>query len=161
MEFAPQRRAVAHASEATAAVGAATLLREQIAEAYALANAATAFTTSEHSAADLRQLLRERVDANVLDGARALRGSDHRFSPADGKPRHAGVIEIRYADARVAAARVRPLLGERRFFRGTQILTPMVAAAHGDTVVLFFTESAGDAKLRATLAAAAARLRDR
>jgi hypothetical protein len=147
----------AQAREAEPAIEPGNLVRARIVMDYGLADGAAAFATSAHTAGDLRRLIHDRIDPLLLNGASAIRGSDYRFTPADGLRRHAGVVTIRYASAAIAAARARPLLGDRRFLHGTKILTPMVAAARGDTVAIFFTESGGDAKLRTALLATAAR----
>jgi hypothetical protein len=138
-----------------AAADPEALLRARIASDFGLAGNTAGFETADYAAADLDRLLRTRVDPALLNGAVSKRGQDLHFTPADGVRRHAGVIVIRYPDARAAADRARPLLGEKRFFTATKILTPMTAAVRGDMLVIFFTESGGDAKLRATLSHAA------
>ncbi|MEN3748838.1 hypothetical protein TPR58_16810 [Sphingomonas sp. HF-S3] len=131
------------------------LLRGRIVADYRLAGDAARFEVADYAAADLDRLVRTRIDPALLKGAVSKRGQDLRFTPADGVRRHAGVIVIRYPDAATAADRVRPLLGGKRFFNDTKILTPMVAAARGDMVAIFFTESGGDPMLRTALSHAA------
>lgn len=135
----------------------AVLLRERIALDYALAGASAPFAVTDRPVAELRRLIRDRIDPRLLTGATTIRGSDYRFTPADGGGRHAGLVVIRYASASIATARVRPWSGDRHFFRGTMILTPMAVATRGDTLAVFFTESGGDTKLRAALSGAARR----
>lgn len=138
------------------AVTPEALLRARIVADYGLTGDAARFETTDYAQPDLDRLLRTRIDPALLIGAVSKHGQDLRFTPADGIRRHAGVIVIRYPDAAVAAARARPLLGDKRFFDNSKIRTPMVAAARGDSVAIFFTESGGDAALRAALSHAAA-----
>lgn len=139
------------------AVGPEVLLRERIASDYGLAGQSSLFEKTDYAAADLDRLIRTRIDPHMANGAVSMRGKDLRFTPADGVRRHAGVIILRYPDAATAASRAAPLLGEKRFFNDSKILTPMVASVRGDTLAIFFTESGGDTKLRAALTGAAAR----
>jgi hypothetical protein len=133
------------------------LLRAQLAAEHGLSAESAGFDEMGYTPSDLDPLIRDRIDPGISDGAVSMRGRDLRFTPADGVRRHAGVIVIRYSDARTAADRAKPVLGQRRFFRDTKILTPMIASVRGDTLAIFFTESGGDTKLRAALAGAAAR----
>ncbi|PXA96435.1 hypothetical protein DMC47_17490 [Nostoc sp. 3335mG] len=133
------------------------LLRARIASDYGLTGQSARFEKTNYAAADLDRLIRSRIDPHVANGAVSMRGKDLRFTPADGMRRHAGVIILRYPNAATAASRAAPLLGEKRFFNDSKILTPMVASVRGDKLAIFFTESGGDAKLGAALAGAAAR----
>lgn len=137
------------------AVTPEALLRARIVADYRLTGDAARFETIDYAQPDLDRLLRTRIDPALQNGAVSKQGQDFRFTPADGIRRHAGVIVIRYPDATLAAARARPLLGDKRFFDNSKIRTPMVAAARGDTLAIFFTESGGDATLRAALSRAA------
>lgn len=117
--------------------------------------AAPAIERTARDTAQVRQIVRDNVDPALLSGAIAFSGQDYRFTPADAMARHAGTLTITYPDAATAAEKAKLVAGDKRFFRESKILTPMVAGQAGPDLVIFYTESAGDDRIRAMLAAAA------
>jgi hypothetical protein len=110
---------------------------------------------SEKDSARALQIVSENVDARLVDGATAFSGQDYRFTASDGMARHVGALTIMYADAATAAAKAGLIASDRRFFRESKVLIPMTAGQAGPHIFIFYTESAGDNKIRAMLSAAA------
>ena len=127
-------------------------LRARIEAAFA----APAIEQSAKGAAQVRQIVRDNVDPRLADRAASFSGQDYRFTPADGQARHAGILTVTYADPATAAEKAKLVAGDKRFFKESKVLIPMTAGRAGSDVVIFYTESAGDDRLRAVLAAAAA-----
>lgn len=117
--------------------------------------AAPTIEQTAKDAAQVRTIVGENIDPALLAGATAFAGQDYRFTPADGMARHAGTLTITYPDAATAAEKAKLAAGDKRFFRESKILIPMVAVQTGSDLVIFYTESAGDDRIRAMLAAAA------
>lgn len=117
--------------------------------------AAPAVEQSAKDAAQVREIVSENVDPALVEGATGFSGQDYRFTPAGGLASHAGQLTVTYGDAAIAASRAKLVAGDKRFFRNSKVLTPMAAGQSGANVVIFYTESAGDDRIRAMLAAAA------
>lgn len=124
-------------------------LRERITGKYRLNNP-NAINSVERSAADIRRIVRDQVDASLLVGAVDVTGRDYRFSPADGLRRHVGLLSVRYGDGETARKRILPII-TKRFLDGTPVLTPMSATLDDVTVNIVFTETGGDPVLRALI----------
>lgn len=148
---APTAAQDANAAAQNIAVSAIDPLRSRIEAEFA----SPAIEQSEKSSAQVRQVVSENVDARLADGATAFSGQDYRFTPSDGMARHAGLLTIVYADAATAAAKAKLITSDRRFFRESKVLIPMTTVQAGPHIFIFYTESAGDDRIRAILAAAA------
>ena len=129
-------------------------IETSIRSAYALPASATVRQT-DRMAGQVRELVRDRINAGLLRKATDMSSRDLFFTPADGLERHLGVFTIRYADPAIARAR-QGAIARQRFFEESKILIPMTSAVRGNEVLVFYTQSGGDPKLVALLATMAA-----
>jgi hypothetical protein len=139
----------------SAATAVSDPLGNRIAAAFTRDGVTPVIERSAMDEARTRRIVIENIDPRLADGATGFAGRDYRFIPADGLARHAGTLTIGYPSAPIAAEKARLVAGGDRVFRGSKILTPMVAGQARREIVIFYTESAGDDRLRAVLAAAA------
>jgi hypothetical protein len=97
---------------------------------------------TDRKIADLKFILSNRLNPNLLDGLETLSGKDYAVRSDGNTDVQLGSVIIGYKTSEIAKAKAKTACTKGAYFQHTKILTPFTAAALKNDLIIVFTEQA-------------------